>query len=199
MFWSLQAECPYTLFWINPLNTEAPFIRTILVAAMMPLCYNGAQLLWCVIFSVTWNKLEFQFCKINKEEREKKKKKTRHTVIGLKNHGKPKYVPTSKIMVRAFRVKCGARMVNTWSTTCRNRLEGLVNRLSNTSVNTSTQWGSSEIYQETTPLLPENVRSQGRSILVIENRLNSCLWQRGSQAGFLQESFGLPTFDGNFT
>ena len=62
------------------------------------------------------------------------------------------YALTFKIIVMAFRVKCGASMVNTWSTTCLNRLEGLVNRLSKTSVNTSTQWGSSEIRQGTTPL-----------------------------------------------
>ena len=50
---------------------------------------------------------------------------------------------TSKIMFRAFWVKWGASRTKTWSTTWRNRLEVLVNRLSNTSVRTSTQCGSS--------------------------------------------------------
>ena len=50
---------------------------------------------------------------------------------------------TSKIMFRAFWVKWGTRRTKTWSTTWRNRLEVLVNRLSNTSVRTSTQCGSS--------------------------------------------------------
>lgn len=77
-----------------------------------------------------------------------------------KNHAR-----TSKIIMRAFRVKCGASMVNTRSTTCRNRLEGLVNRLSKTSVNTSTQWGSSEIQQETAPLWHEDVYTDGTRII----------------------------------
>ena len=57
---------------------------------------------------------------------------------------------TSRIIFSAFRVKCGASNVNTWSTTWRNRLVGRVSKLNSTSVNTSTQCGSSEKHKQFT-------------------------------------------------
>ena len=57
---------------------------------------------------------------------------------------------TSRIIFSAFSVKCGASNVNTWSTTRRNRLEGRVSKLNSTSVNTSTQCGSSEKHKQFT-------------------------------------------------